>query len=141
MEPYTQKNVTKLLSVQLRAARWVAGSRFNRHTLKWSKSSLECCSHLNWPELFTRRRYLSMLTVYGILHQRVALKFSDYFFFTSTCTRSHSLFINCKSSSINSYRYSFCEQYIFLWNQIPESILRSPKCNQFKHRLYLFLTT
>ena len=139
--PYTQKNVTKLESVQLRAARWVAGSRFNRHTLKWSKSSLECRSHLNWPELSIRRQYLSMLTVYDILHQRIALKFSDYFSFTSSCTRSHSLSIHCKSSSVNSYRYSFFVNSIFLWNQIQESILHSPKRNQFKHRLYLFLTT
>ena len=136
--PSTQKNVTKLESVQLRAARWVAGSRFNRHTLKWSKSSLECRSHLNWPELSIRRQYLSMLTVYDILHQRIALKFSDYFSFTSSCTRSHSLSIHCKSSSVNSYRYSFFVNSIFLWNRIQESILHSPKRNQFKHRLYLF---
>ena len=32
--PSTQKNIMKLEAVQLRAARWVAGSHFNRHTFK-----------------------------------------------------------------------------------------------------------
>jgi len=102
----------KLEAVQLCAARWVAGSRFNRHTFKWSKPSLECHSDLHWSALSIRRQYLSMLMVYDILHGHIALKFSTYFSFTSTCTRAHSLSIQCKSSSINSYRYSFfCEQH------------------------------
>jgi len=42
---------------------WSMHHRYGTHTLKWSKSSLGCCSHLNWPELSTRRQYLSMLTV------------------------------------------------------------------------------
>ena len=74
----------KLEAVQLRAAHWVAGSCFNRNTFKWSKPSLECRSHLNWPELSIPCQYLSMLTVHDILHEHIALKISDYFSFTST---------------------------------------------------------
>jgi len=94
------------------------------NTFKWSMLSLECCSDLHWSALSIRRQYLSMLMVYDILHGHIALKFSNYFSFTSTCTRAHSLSIQCKSSSINSYRYSFFVNSIFLWNKIHESILR-----------------
>ena len=88
--PHTQKNICQLEAIQLRAARWVCGSRFNHLTFKWSKSSSQCRSELNWPELSTRRKYLSLLTVHDILHKRTALRFSDYFTFSSLCTQSHS---------------------------------------------------
>jgi len=65
--PSTQKNAMKLETIQLRAACWVAGSHFNRHTFKWSKPSLECCSDLHWPALSVRHHYLSV-GVNGIWH-------------------------------------------------------------------------
>ena len=105
--PHTQKNICQLEAIQLRAACWVCGSRFNHLTVKWSKSSSQCRSELNWPELSTRRKYLSLLTVHDILHKRIALRFSDYFTFSSLCTQSHSLSLYCRSSTINSFRYSF----------------------------------
>ena len=106
--PHTQKNICQLEAIQLRGARWVCGSCFNHLTFKWSKSSSQCRSELNWPELSTRRKYLSLLTVHDILHKRIALRFSDYFTFSSLCTRpAHSLSLYCRSSTINSFRYSF----------------------------------
>ena len=50
----------QLEAIQLRAARWVCSSRFNHLTFKWSKLSSQCRSELNWPELSTRRKYLSL---------------------------------------------------------------------------------
>ena len=138
--PHTQKNIMRLENVQFHAAHWVAGSRFNSYTLKWSKPSLECRSHLHWPELSIRRQYLSILMIHDILHGHVALNFHNFFSFASTCTRTHSLTIYCKQSSINSYRYSFFVNSIFLWNKIPERILCIPQRNSFKHQLSLFLT-
>ena len=79
--PHTQKNICQLETIQLRAARRVCGSCFNHLTFKCSKSSSQCRSKLNWPELSTRRKYLSLLTVHDILHKHTALRFSDYFTF------------------------------------------------------------
>ena len=126
--PHTQKNVKKLEDVQLRAARWVCGSCYSQATHPWEKSSHQCCRELNWPALSVRREYLSLLSVHDILHGRFSLNFTDLFSFSSSCTRSHSLSLCCKSSTI------------FLWNRISYSILSITDCNSFKNRLYRFLT-
>ena len=64
-------------------------------------------SELNWPPLFIRRDYLSLIAIHDMLHDRSCFGFSMYFTFSSSCTRSHSLSLYCKQSNINSYRYSF----------------------------------
>ena len=105
-------------------------------TLKWSKSSLECRSELHWPQLSIQHQYLCIVMVHDMLHGHVALKF---FSFTSTCTRTHSLTIYCKQSTINSYKYSFFVNSIFLWNKVPECILGLLKCNSLTHFLFNLL--
>ena len=131
--PHTKKNIMRLENVQLRAARWVVGSRFNRHTLKWSKSSLECHSELHWPELSIRRQYLCIVMIHDMLHGQVALTFNKFFSFASNCTMTHSLTIYCKQSTLNSYRYSF---FVNSKKKVPECIL---KHNIFKCQLFFFL--
>ena len=42
-----------------------------------------------------------------MLHQRSCIEFNNYFTLSATCTRSHSLSIFCRQTSINSFRYSF----------------------------------
>ena len=109
-------------------------------TYKWSKSSEECCTELSWPSLSTRRKYLSLTIIYDILHHHISLKFSDYFTFSSAAsTRSHSLSILCKQSSINSYRYSFFVNSVFWWNSIPFDILSTTRRTTFRRMLYNIL--
>jgi len=129
----------RLENVQLRTASWVAGSHSNKRTFEWSKLSLECHSHLQWPELSIWHQYFSMLMIHDILHGHVALSFNKFFSFASSCTRTHSLTIYCKQSSINSYRYSFFVHSISLWNKIPECILCLLKRNSFKRQTHLIL--
>ena len=105
--PHTQKNISALEKIQNRGAHWVCGSRFCTRTFKWSKSTQDCNRELFWSSLVIRRNYLSVTTMYDILHNHISLHFSDYFIFSDAPTRSHSLSIMCKQSSINSYRYSF----------------------------------
>ena len=116
-------------------------SCFNHNTLKWSKSSSQCRSELNWPELSTRRNFLSLLTLHDIPHERIALKFSDFFTYSSSCTRSHPFTLYCKSSTVNSFRYSFFINSVFLWNKICTSIASISDRVIFKNQLYNFLTT
>ena len=89
---------------------------------------------------FHPRKYLSLTIIYDILHHHIALKFSDYFTFSSAAsTRSHSLSILCKQSSINSYRYSFFVNSVFWWNSIPFDILSTTHRTTFRRMLYNFL--
>ena len=98
---HTQKNISSLEKIQNRGARWVCGSRFCSRTYQWSKSSEECCGELSWPLLSTQRKYLTLTTVYDMFHQHISIPFSDHFTFSTAPTRSHSLSLLCKQSSIN----------------------------------------
>ena len=93
---------------------FVSWRPYNHLTFKWSKSS-QYRSELNWPELSTSRKYLSLLTVHDILHKRIALRFSDYFTFSSLCTQSHSLSLYCRSSTIKVTGNALNIEYYFWW--------------------------
>ena len=103
----TYKHIFTLEKIQHRGARWVCGSRYNCHSHTWSKSSSKCCCELHWPSLSIRSEYLTMVTIYDIIHCHISLPFSNYFSFSNSPTRSHSHSLQCKQSTINSYRYSF----------------------------------
>ena len=79
----------------------------NPITLSWSKSSEVCLKELLWPTLLLRRQYLSILTLYDMLHKGYPLNFSDYCTLSATRTREHALAFLPTQSSINAYRYSF----------------------------------
>ena len=116
--PHTQKNISVLKNIHNRAACWVCGSRYNPCTNTWSKSSCVCCSELRWPSLSTCRKFLSLITMYDMLHHHISLDFSNFFTLSSSQTRSHSLSILCKHSSINSYRYSFFVNCTYLFMEL-----------------------
>ena len=54
---HTNKNINTLEHVQLRAARWAAGSRWDTSSYCWSKSSDDCLKELNWPSIHQRPTY------------------------------------------------------------------------------------
>ena len=89
-----------------RAARWIK-SFWDPSTYQWSKSSVTCVEELGWPSLKARRIYISIWTLYCILHKTTAIDFSRYFHFNTLPTRSHSLTLNLLSSTINAFRHSF----------------------------------
>ena len=136
--PHIQKNILALEKIQNCGAHWVCGSRFNPHTSTWLKSSSECCRELHWPSLSTRRKYLSITTIYDMLHHHISLQFSNFFTFSTSPTRSHPLSILCKHSSINAYRYFFSINSIFSWDCIPFNIMSVSCRSCFKHSLYSF---
>jgi len=101
--------------VQQRAARWVCGSRWSPLHKCWNKSSDVCLQELGWPSLLLRRNYQCVATLYDILHGRYdSLKLSHFCSFNSSCTRAHPLSLVPRQSTINSYRYSFFVNTIFL---------------------------
>ena len=86
-----------------------------------------------------RRKFRIILFVHDILHQRSCIDFNTYFTVRTTRTRSHSLSLFCRQASINSFRYSFFVNSVFLWNCMSHSILSISGRNSFKSQLYSFL--
>ena len=78
-----------------------------------------------------RRKFRIILSVHDILHQRSCIDFNTYFTVRTTCTRSHSLSLFCRQTSIDSFRYSFFVNSVFLWNRISHSILSILGRNSF----------
>lgn len=140
--PYQCGNTNLLERVQKQAAHWSCGSKWNPVTLSWSKSSEVCLEELIWSSLLLHHQYLSISTLYDILHKHYPLNFSDYCTLSATCTRKHAFAFLPTQSSINAYRYSFFINIYFLWNSIPFHILSSQTVKEFCHslQLYLFVT-
>ena len=107
---HTAKNINTLEHIQLRAARWAAGSRWNPSSYCWSKSSVDCLKELKWPSIHQRHTYFSICQVHDIFHNRNSISFSDHFHLSKV----HPLNIRPASSTINSYRYSFLLTVLFV---------------------------
>ena len=138
--PHTKGDIKLLESLQNRAARWICGSRWSPRTNSWTVSSSDCCSQLNLPTLESRRQYLSISFLHNIYHQRTSIKFNCHCKFNSiSSTRSHHLSINPPQSTINSRRYSFFVNTVFLWNSVPLTILNDPNPKSFQHSLYHYV--
>ena len=133
--PHTHKNVSILEKIQNRGARWVCGSRFNPKLSNGQNLQLTTAESVSGHH-YQRQKYLCLTTLYDILHQLISLSLDNYFTLFSTATRSHSLSLLCKQSSINSFRFSFFVNSIFFWNNIPYSISR---CASFRNLLYNYL--
>ena len=137
--PYYKKDITLIESVQKRASRWICGSSFNPCTYQWDPPSDACLAQLKWPYMTTRFTRLSLMFLHDLLHQKLSVKFSDFFQFRNSSTRSHRLTLMCKHSHINAYRYSFFVNVINFWNKLPLSVasisgrhaFASAVCNYF----------
>ena len=93
---------------------------------------------IGWPSLELRRNFSCIVMLYTIYNNLTPIKFSEYYRLNVLSTRSHALTIYPLPSSINSYRYSFFVNSVFLWNLIPYDVLSAP-WTFFKHKLRSFL--
>ena len=130
--PHTQKCIKQLESIQCRGAKWVCGAQYNSSNFTWMPSSSQYCARLKWLTMADRRMFRIILFVHDILYRRSCIDFNTYFTVRTTRTRSHSLSLFCRQASINSFRYSFFVNSIFLWNCISHSILSISGRNSFK---------
>jgi len=73
--------------------------------------------------LHTRRSYLSISFLHDILHNSVAIPFSQHFQFLSL-PLDLIQWLCIQSSTINPHWYSFFVNILFLWNTIPLHILQ-----------------
>ena len=138
--PYTEKDKKILGAIQDKAARWAGRSRWNRLDGKWSKSAENCRLELNWPLLEVRRIYLCVTVLHDILCGAILLSHPPTYYctFNSSVTRAHPWSLVPPQSSINAYRYTFFTNVVFLWNQVPHSILSVQKSTLFRKLLNKF---
>ena len=135
--PHTASDINIIEAVQKRAARWIC-ARWNPTTFSWDKSYSDCLHKLNWSTLACRRHHYMIDYVHSIFHNRNSLLFDDYFQFNCSSTRSHVLSIQPLVSTINSFRYSFFVNVVFLWNRVPLNILSIVNKALFRRKLRSF---
>ena len=116
--PHQQKEIGILEKVQRRAVRWIYSARWDPSTFTWSKRYDEALKDLHWPTLELRHHFLSLCQIYKIVHNLACISFFKYFAFKTVNTRSHKLSLLCKSSKLNSFRYSFFINAPFIWNKL-----------------------
>ena len=107
-------------------------SHWDPAILKWTKSSNDCVLELHWPPLVSRRVFLTCLFVFQIFHEQLISGLKMCFVLSLSATRSHKLSFQTISSTINSYRYSFVVNSIFLWNKLPLQVVSSGSFSTFK---------
>ena len=138
--PHTVSDIDAIESVQKRAARWIC-AQWDPSTFSWNKTYADCLRELNWSTLAHRRHYYIVDYIHSMLHKRTSLLFDDYFKLNSSMnTRSHELTIQPVISTINSFRYSFFVNSVFLWNSVPISILSIVSKYIFRCKLRSFLS-
>ena len=139
--PYHKKDIALIDCVQKRASRWICNSRFNPSTYSWDPPPSDCLVQLKWPSMSARFIRLSLMFLHDLLHQKFSIKFSDYFQFRNSSTRSHRLTLMCKQSRINVYRYSFFVNVINFWNKLPLSAASIPDRHVFGSVIYNYFNS
>ena len=80
------------------------------------------CKLLDWPTLFIRHDYLSLIECYKIVF-RISenINFCNYFELSKlSSTRSnHSFKLYVKPARVNCYKHSFFIRIVKLWNSLP----------------------
>ena len=114
-------------------------ARWDPSTFTWSKRYDEALKDLHWPTLELRRHFLSLCQIYKIVHNLACISFFKYFAFKTVNTRSHKLSLLCKSSKLNSFRYSFFINAPFIWNKLPFEIVSLSSYSNFKNKLMNFM--
>ena len=121
-------HVNKLEAVQKFAARFVTG--------RWHDNYDSLLSHLNWPELSTRRKKQKLLLCNCILRGYSILPPS---FFTPHpfphLRHNHSLSLYHPTCRSIAHLSSFSVSVVPLWNHLPMDIVCAPSLWSFKKRL------
>ena len=106
-------------------------------SFSWSKSYEQCCSKLKWLSLNKRRDLSICCQIYKIVNHLVH-NFSKYLALNVANTHYY-LFLQCRQSRINCFRYSVFVQAPFIWNSFPSDIVNSNSYSSFKFKLYSYL--
>jgi len=96
--------------------------------IRSDKSYYERLTELNWSTLELRRKYLSLVQHYKIIHGYSDVDCAKYVDLTGpTRTRSsHDVKIRPRAARTNYFKFSFFNRYVNIWNSIPNSVKEAP---------------
>ena len=118
--PYLVKDIHAIESVQRRASRLALRQK------RGDMSYEERCHMLHWPSLSSRRTYFSLVECFKIV-------------FGLSYMANHSYKLYCKLSRLNCFKYSFFNNVISHWNDLPRNVIEAGSLDLFKCRLKSFL--
>ena len=132
-DPYTQKDILAIESVQRRYARFV----YNNYSSYASVTNM--LQNLNWPPLAHCRNQLKAITMFKIMHQLIDIPADTILIpaLSNYSLRGHSMRLLQRNTRVNSYLNSFFKflSSIKIWNNLPNDLITCSSLDQFKARL------
>ena len=126
-DPYLQKDVDQLESIQRRAARFV----FNDHSRK--SSVTEMMQKLDWKPLADRRREQRLIMMYRIINGLIAIPAETHITPNRGTTRSkNSQKLRIFSCNTDTFKYSFFPRTVVDWNNLSENCVSAKSIEIFK---------
>ena len=121
--PHMQKDIDQLERVQTFTLRM--------YDKQWDVDYTDLLTHFNLPSLANRRCYLSLSTMYKIVHNLVY--FSQGTFVPRVTTlRSSSPSLYHQLAHTNAYFHSFVPSSCSAWNNLPTSLTQATSIASFK---------
>ena len=127
-DPYAQKDILAIESVQRRCARFV----YNNYSSYASVTNM--LQNLNWPHC---RNQLKAITMFKIMHQLIDIP-TDTILIpapSSYSLRGYSMKLLQPNTRVNSYLNSLFPSSIKIWNNLPNDLITCSSLDQFKARL------
>jgi len=128
-DPHTKSNIKALEMVQRRAARFVSGN-YSRQA-----SVAAMLQSLRWEILQERRRQVKVVMLYKIIKNLVAIDPTPFLHLQNTSTRGHSMSYIQPYCRTQTLRESFFQTAIYIWNQLPATLVVTPTLEAFKTRV------
>ena len=128
--PHYLQDIDRLENVQRNFTKYLAGL--------YNLSYQDRLTVLNLHSLESRRIYFDLIMTYKIINNLIDLNFDDFFAFSNSCTRGHSLKLNINYSRINCRKYFFSNRVVPIWNSLSEDIVTSRNLLAFKNKIYVF---
>jgi hypothetical protein len=136
--PHQAKYIQKVESIQRAAARFV----LNKPHWKYPTASVtEMVKTLEWQTLETRRKALSLTSLYKIQNQLVDIP-AEYCPAPKTqqaTRRSNEQQMEHYQCHVNAFRYSLIPRAVPMWNQLPQEVVGAHDLDTFKARLWSHL--
>ena len=126
-DPYLQKDIDRIKSIQRR------GARFVQKDYQRTSSVTAMMNELGWKPLAHRRREQRLTLLFKIINGLVAIPATDHIVFNTRPSRSgHNKQIKVITTNTDIYKNSFFPRTIKDWNSLSESAVNSDTVNGFK---------
>lgn len=126
--PHTAADITKLESVQRRAARWTT------RDYQRTSSVTQMLKDLNWRTLEQRRIDSRLILMYKITYDLVAIPVADYLTPNTRQSRHNHQMAYMQIPTLKDYyKFTFFPRTIVHWNALPSYIPVLPTLAKFSH--------